>query len=281
MGLIGAAIGLVFVIGPALGGLLMPLGSTVPFWVAACAALLNALLVLILLPETRPRRANAVLVPGGTGALNMFISGWRNAARYPAVLRLVLINLLFIIAFSAMEGIFPLFAQHIFGWGAMQTGYIFTYVGIIVVIMQGGLVGRLVKRWGEHSLLIAGLALLVAGLILMAFSAQLSWLLITLAMLSIGDGAVTPTVSTLLSFTSPAEAQGETLGLSQGVGGLGRTIGPLAAGAAYTIGPGMPFIAGGILGAIALLIALPAFPIAHKEEQAPLEKETASAERQS
>ena len=244
MGLIGASIGSGFVIGPALGGILTPLGAAIPFWVAAGVAIANALLVLLFLPETR-KAQGGVSGRYGRGAL---FSGWRNALHHPAMLRLVIINLLFTIAFTAMEAMFPLFTQHTFGWGAVQNGYIFTYVGIVVVIMQGGLVGRLVKRWNERIILIAGLVTLACGLILLAFSIQLAWLLITLGLLSAGDGAVTPTISTLLSFSSPSDAQGETLGLAQGIAGLGRIVGPLAAGRVYDPGkPGTPFIAGGIL----------------------------------
>lgn len=180
----------------------------------------------------------------------------------PAIARLVLINLLFTVAFTAMEAIFPLFTQHTFGWTASQNGYIFTYVGVIVVIMQGGLVGQLVKRWGVQRVLIAGLVILAIGLISLAFSTQLGVLLITLGILSMGEGAVTPTVSTLLSFVSWSEAQGETLGFAQGVAGLGRIIGPLAAGSAFAIGlPGTPFVAGGLLVALAVLLALPTLPV--------------------
>jgi multidrug resistance protein len=261
MGLIGAAIGLGFVIGPAVGGVLAPAGQTLPFWVAAGVALTNALLVLFLLPETR-RRANGETEPRTTHfrgrGLSMLFSGWRNAARYPSVLGMVLVNLLYTIAFTGMEAIFALFTQHTFGWGASQNGYIFTYIGVIVVIMQGGLVGRLVKRWQESGVLLAGLVLMAVGLIALAFSTRFALLLVTLGILSVGDGAVTPTVSTLLSFASPVEVQGEMLGLSQGVGGLGRIIGPLIAGSLYTFGSTLPFVVGGILVVLAAVVALPA-----------------------
>src|SRR6266567_385505 len=117
MGLIGAAIGLGFVVGPALGGALAPLGTAVPFWVAMLVALANALLVLRFLPETRwmgTTRAPVSPAAHGTGA------------------------------FTAMETVFVLFTQHTFGWTAMQNGYIFTYIGVLIVLMQGGLVGLLV-----------------------------------------------------------------------------------------------------------------------------------------
>lgn len=261
MGLIGASIGLGFVIGPALGGVLVPLGPALPFWAATAVALLNALLVLFFLPETLNREARKTqAAPNRRGLLAGITGVWR----YPVVTRLIAINLIFTIAFTAMEAIFPLFTQHTFGWGAAQNGYVFTYVGFIIVIMQGGLVGQLVKRWQEQAIMLAGLVMLAAGLILLAFSAQLATLLTALGILSVGDGAVTPLVSTLLSFASPAEAQGETLGLAQGVAGLGRIVGPVAAGSAYAFGGlATPFIAGGILVLLAAMLAVPAMALNH------------------
>ncbi|TMC19423.1 MAG: TCR/Tet family MFS transporter [Chloroflexi bacterium] len=263
MGLIGAAIGLGFVIGPALGGLLSPLGATVPFWLASGIALLNTILVLLFLPETRQQH-QAAAHPKGLSAL---VSGWENLRHTPALLALIIVNLLYTIAFTAMETTFPLFTQHAFGWGASQNGYIFTYVGILVVIMQGGLVARLVKRWGEKSVLLIGLVLMAVGLSTLAFSTQLIWIFVTLGLLSIGDGAITPTVSTLLSFTGSAETQGKTLGLAQGIGSLGRIIGPYLAGSVYLLGgPTTPLLGGSILVALGAVQALPALSRMRKIE---------------
>ena len=258
MGVIGAAIGLGFVVGPALGGLLATLGAATPFWVAMAVALLNALLVWRFLPETRVARVAREAPPQRKGTLAF--PSWRQALSKPLVARLILINLLFTLAFTAMEAVFALFTQQTFGWNATQNGYVFAYIGVIIVVMQGGLVGRLVKRWGERPLLIGGLALLSVGLILLPFSASLGMLLATLGLLSVGEGAVTPTSSALLSLASPDGRQGETLGLSQGIGSLGRIIGPLAAGWLFlTVGAGAPFLAGGMLTMAALLVALPTF----------------------
>jgi MFS transporter, DHA1 family, tetracycline resistance protein len=272
MGLIGAAIGFGFVVGPALGGLLAPLGPTVPFWVAMIVALANALLVLRFLPETRHMRATqASPVPTDTSVsftthgMGVAFAGWMRVLRNPAVARLVVINLLFTVAFTAMEAVFPLFTQHSFGWKAIQNGYVFTYAGVVIVLMQGGLVGQLVKRWGERSLLITGFVMLAAGLVLLSWSTNLALLLVALGIVSISDGAVTPMVSALLSFASPSTMQGETLGLAQGVAGLGRVIGPLAAGSIFAIGgPGAPFFFGSALVVLAALIALPALPSMHE-----------------
>jgi multidrug resistance protein len=274
MGLIGAAIGLGFVIGPAAGGILAPAGQTLPFWIAAGVALVNALLVILFLPETHKQASSKTESQAthfrGRG-LGILFSGWRNAVRYPSVLGMVLVNLLYTIAFTGMEAIFALFTQHTFGWGASQNGYIFTYIGVIVVIMQGGLVGRLVKRWREPGVLLAGLVLMAVGLISLAFSTRFALLLVTLGILSVGDGAVTPTVSTLLSFASPVEVQGEMLGLSQGVGGLGRIVGPLIAGSLYTFSSALPFVVGGILVILAAVVALPALSAVRRHARLSLE----------
>ncbi len=273
MGLIGAAIGVGFVIGPALGGLLAPIGPALPFWVAMGFALANALLVVFFLPETRPIHAGTsgnTAVHNGPGLL---IAGWRTLRRSPAIQRLILINLLYMLAFTAMESVFALFGQHYFGWGEQQIGYVFTYVGIIVIIMQGGLVGQLARRLGEQRLLQLGLVLLAVGLIMLAFSTVAVLALLALGILSIGDGAVTPMTSTLLSFASPENAQGETLGLAQGIGGLGRIIGPLVAGSLYTLtNPSIPFLVGGMLSIGALLLAMSAFPIARPQRTVRVEE---------
>ncbi len=263
MGMIGASIGLGFVIGPALGGVLAPFGPRFIFLAAAVIAAINALLVLFFLPETHTQQQTS----GNRGRI-AFIA-WSNAWHFPIIGRLVGINLLFTIAFTGMEAMFPVFSQHNFGWGAMQTGYIFTYVGVIVVLMQGGLVRQLVKLWHEQRLLMIGLAMLSLGLFLLAFSTNVALLLVALGILSIGDGAVTPIISTLLSFASPEDRQGEIQGLAQGIGGLGRILGPVLASSLYTFsGPSSPFITGGILGVVALLVALPSMTITRKTSPA-------------
>jgi multidrug resistance protein len=270
MGLIGAAIGMGFVVGPAIGGVLAPLGPAVPFWAAMGVAIVNTLLVALFLPETRKRGVTAAEAHKGKG-FSVLLAGWQQALRHPVVTRLAIINLLFNVAFTAMEAIYPLFSQHVFGWTAMQNGYIFTYVGIVIVIMQGGLIGRLVKRFGERTLLIAGLIMLAIGLGLLPWSTQLGLMLVALGILSAGDGAVTPTISTLLSFASSVDTQGETLGFAQGLAGLGRIVGPLIAGSFYAFaGPGSPFLMGAGLIIVALLIALSTLPVNKRTEEQPV-----------
>jgi MFS transporter, DHA1 family, tetracycline resistance protein len=256
MGMLGAAIGLGFVVGPAMGGALALHGLTAPFWAAMAVALLNAVLVARFLRETRrwsaPTKTARVR---GVGAL---MGGWRHLGGDVVIARLIAVNLLFTLAFSAMEAVFPLLTLRRFGWGAVQVGYLFTYIGLVVVVMQGGLVGRLVERYGERRLLLGGLALLAFGLALLPVAGSLGVVMAARGLLALGEGAVTPTVTALLSLASPGERQGETLGLGQGVAGLGRILGPLLGGALFaTIGTGAPFAAGALLVLVALVLAVP------------------------
>ena len=264
MGAIGAAIGLGFVVGPAAGGALARISPTAPFWAAAAVALVNALLVFRFLPETHSPRVSEPVQRASRSAI--IADGWRQARELPVVAWLVTINLLFTVAFSGMEAIFALFTQSEYHWTVKQaslaTGYLFTYVGVIVVIMQGGLVGRLARRYGERRVLIGGLGLLALGLALLPFSAHLAVLLGALALLSIGDGAVSPSSSALLSFAAPKDAQGAVLGLLQAVGGLARVIGPLLAGGLFAaISPGAGFLAGALLCAAAGVVAARTLPV--------------------
>ncbi|GAC1663214.1 MAG: hypothetical protein PVS3B1_38880 [Ktedonobacteraceae bacterium] len=202
-----------------------------------------------------------------TRGIGIIFAGWHYIAVNRALGGLIAVNLLYTIAFTAMETIFPLFSQHVFRWGATQNAYIFTYVGIIVVVVQGGLIRQLVKRWPERVIMLVGLLILSTGLISLAFSSHMAPLLISLGLVSIGDGAVSPIISSLLSFVSPPEAQGETLGLAQSFASLGRIIGPLAAGLLDTFSsPGLPLISGGILVVLAVVVIIPILPAVRRPE---------------
>jgi len=254
MGTIGAAIGLGFVVGPAIGGILASHGTATPFWVAMGMALADMLLVLCLLPETRWQRSGT---PLSHTHRRFLFSGRGQGRRRQAVVSLALVNLLFTLAFTGMETVFPLLTQQNFGWHALQNGYVFTYVGILIVLMQGWLLRPLVKRFGEYPLMLVGLALSGLGLLLLIWSSNPALVLASVGLLGIGDGAVTPTGSAVLSLISAENEQGEMLGFAQGLGGLGRAAGPLLAGALFSLGSGMPFLAGGVFTLLAILVLLP------------------------
>jgi MFS transporter, DHA1 family, tetracycline resistance protein len=256
MGLIGAAFGLGFMIGPALGGLLAgndPLTADLetPAWVAAGLSALALLGVVLLLPESLPadRRDGAP----STGRLGVVV----NVLRRPVLSRLIVVNFLVILAFAGMQSVFAIWAMPQLGWGPGQVGYVFAYVGLVSAVLQGGLIGRLTRYFGEERLLLSGLGLIIAGFLIMPFAHHLPVLGGAVTGLALGTGLVQPAINSLISRRAGGEEQGEVMGVSQSAGSLSRVLGPLAAGYSFAVfGRNSPYFLTALLVAITLLLAL-------------------------
>jgi MFS family permease len=254
MGLIGAAFGLGFIIGPALGGVLA--GNDIatadletPGLIAAGLSAAAFLGVVLLLPESLPAAVRAR--PGRSR-----FAALCNAFRRPVLARLLAIFFLVILAFAAMESTFALWAMRQYGWGPAQIGYVFTYVGLLSAVMQGGLIGPLSRRFGEERLLLSGLALIALGLLVLPFSRTLPPLVVAVSALAIGMGAMQPSLNSLISRRAGAEEQGEVMGVAQSVASLSRVLGPIMAGALFeAFGRNSPFLWGAALVAAALLLS--------------------------
>ena len=225
MGLIGAAFGMGFVFGPAIGGILSRWGINVPFFFAGGLALANAVLLYFALPETvtadHPARVSAA---SGRSWTQLFA-----ALRQPALASVLTIYFLGIVAFSIMTASFSLFMMFRLGYDAFHNGWIFAFVGVISAIVQGGLIGRLVKKFGEPWLVIAGSVLFTASLVGVPFvkpSTGLITILIIGAATSIGQALSAPTLSSLASKNANAKDQGSVLGVMQSVASLARAVGP-------------------------------------------------------
>lgn len=238
MGLIGAAFGLGFVFGPAIGGILSRWGINVPFLFAAGLAFTNALLLYFLLPETvtaeHPARERAA-----AGRWTQLADALKQS-RLAFVLS---IYFLFVVAFSIMTTTFGLFTMYRFGYDAHETGWLFVFVGIIGAIIQGGLIGQLVKRFGEVSLVVTGALLFSASLFAIPLTGPQTGLLMLLLVggtFSIGNSLSMPALTSLASKSAGRGQQGIVLGVTQSVASLSRTVGPLIAAAlilsATTIG---------------------------------------------
>ena len=257
MGLIGAAFGLGFIIGPALGGLLAgnnPATADIetPAWVAAGLSFLALWGVILFLPESLP--ADLRGMHGGSRSRLKAI--WNVLGR-PVLSRLILIFFLVILAFAGMESTFALWAIEEFGWGPGQVGYVFAYVGVLSAILQGGLIGRLARRFGEERLLLCGLALIGTGLLAMLFAHSIPRLAFAVSALALGMGPTQPSLNSLISRRAGREEQGEVLGVSQSVGSLSRVLGPAAAGFLFAqFGRNAAFFWGGVLVFGALLLSL-------------------------
>ncbi len=249
MGIIGAAFGLGFVFGPALGGLLAPFGHGVPAFAAAGLALLNGAFAIAMLPESLPAERLGERVQRGLSPARL-----AQAATIAGMPPLMAIYFLTIFAFATMEATFPLLTLSLFQFSEVQNGWIFAYIGILIVILQGGLVGRLAKRFGEKKLVIAGALLLAVGLAGLPFSTSVPVLMIILVPLAAGNGLANPSLTALISLTASRDAQGQTLGVAQSLASLGRVLGPLWGGFAYqTLGPKPSYlVAGGIMLVMAL-----------------------------
>ncbi len=225
MGLIGAAFGLGFVFGPAIGGILSRWGVNVPFLFAAGLALANTVLLYFTLPETvTPDHPARVSAASGRSWKQVFA-----ALREPGLASVLTIYFLGIVAFSIMTASFSLFMMFRLGYDAFHSGWIFAYVGVISAIVQGGLIGRLVKRFGEPLLVLVGAVLFMASLVMAPFvkpAGGLITILIMGAATSIGQALSAPTLSSLASKSASAAEQGSVLGVMQSIASLARAVGP-------------------------------------------------------
>jgi DHA1 family tetracycline resistance protein-like MFS transporter len=225
MGLIGAAFGLGFVFGPAIGGILSRWGINVPFLFAGGLAFANAILLYFTLPETVTRDHPARVSAASGRAWKQVIE----ALRQPQLAFVLTIYFLSIVAFSIMTAVFSLFMLFRLGYDPWHSGWIFAFVGVISAIIQGGLIGRLVKRFGEPWLVIAGGLLFSVSLFASPFVAPAIGLLGILsvgALSSIGNALAAPSLSSLASKSASAAEQGSVLGVMQSVASLARAVGP-------------------------------------------------------
>lgn len=251
MGMMGSAIGLGFVVGPAIGGLLhaesMP---NLPFFVGAGLGACNWLMAFFWLPESR-RTVPTAGTPARSGSM---LRDVRAALLHSPLGLLVLINFSFYLVFSAMESTFALLAEATLGWGAQETGGLFTGIGAVIFVTQGLLVGRAVGHLGEHRTLMLGMFILATGLTITGNATMALHAWIGSAGIAMGNGLISPSVSALVSRASSAEAQGFGLGLASSAAALARILGPLGAGVAFELlGPGMPMrIGAGVLVCVSL-----------------------------
>ncbi|HET6976741.1 MAG TPA: MFS transporter [Pyrinomonadaceae bacterium] len=226
MGMIGAAFGLGFIFGPAIGGILSHWGIHVPFFFAAALSFGNALLLYFRLPET---------ISAGNPAKNSAARGRSlrdvvDSLKQPRLAFILSIYFLFIVAFSIMTSAFSFYTMFRFGYDAQHTGYLFAYVGVIAVIIQGGLIGKLVKRFGELPLVIVGALCFAISLFAVPFvgpaAGGLGALLIGGGVFSMGNSLATPALTSLASKSASPEKQGAILGVTQSAASLARTVGP-------------------------------------------------------
>ncbi len=227
LGLLGAAFGIGFTIGPGIGGIAVGNGAgeadyVLPALLAAGFA--GAALVITALFVREPERIRASAVP----RLRF------EALRDPDLGRLLLLYFLVALVFTALEGVFAVWAAEAFGLGARDVAWYLVFAGIITVIVQGGAVGRLAKRVGEAKLAVAAVLSLMGAAVALIFVGSPLQILLPMALLAIGMGFNNPSLQSLLSRAAPAHLKGGVLGTAQSAQSFARILGP--AWAAYVFG---------------------------------------------
>ncbi|MCW0046377.1 MFS transporter [Brevundimonas sp. BT-123] len=274
MGLIGAAFGLGFIVGPGLGGLLTQpqlgrLGYQLPIFLAAALAAVAAVGVVVFLRESRAKADPAVPRPA-------FLAGLKDARDNAVVSRVLVVTLIYMAGFSAMESVFGLWSESRYQWGAREVGLSFMIVGIVSTLNQGFFAGRLARRFGESRVLATGMLLFGTSLVLQVL-APVAWfpatrlelgaltipvvqgwiIPIVMAIGACGMSLAMPNISAMISRASPPDRQGAMLGLNMASSSVARIFGPMIAGALFSgLGHDWPFVIGALLTIPAALMAI-------------------------
>ncbi|WP_066633528.1 MFS transporter [Desulfolucanica intricata] len=240
MGILGAAMGLGMIVGPALGGWLGHNSFSLPFFVAGGLAVLTLPFAILFLPESLKEKGKNM--PGGKARITLEV------VKNPLFI-LFLLGFITNFTMSLFQGTFALFAADKVGFGPRELGIVFAVLGIVSVILQGGLVGRLVKRYGDVKLIKAGMLIASVGMLLIIPAPGIILLYITIAIFNIGVTLLGPSSSSLVTKNSSG-GQGAALGIMQSFNSLGRIFGPMVGGALYDIHMSVPYF----LGAVSMLL---------------------------
>lgn len=244
LGLIGAAFGLGFIIGPALGGLLSQWGFAVPALGAAALSLINFLLVVAWLPESLTAQARQDARERPPLTLRAMVE----ALRKPLVGPLLHTRFFFALAFSMFQTIFALYALRRFNLGARETGYILAYVGLLSVLVQGVAVGKLAQRFEERTLILASTALMALSLIGWALAPSVPVLLLILAPTALSGGVLNTVINSAISKTVAPIEVGGTLGIASALEALTRILSPAVGSLLLAnLGTWAPGVFGGVL----------------------------------
>ena len=252
LGLIGAAFGLGLISGPILGGLLSLYSLGAPAFAASTLALCNVALGFFVLPESLPlmRRSSTPILH-----LNP-VSQLSSVLRVGSIRALLLAVFLLNLSFAGLMTNFPLFSNARFGWDATANAFFFAFVGACAILTQSVLLGRLQPRFGEKRLLLGGLALMALNLGLMALVPLSPLLYPVVGILAVGTGLAIPSLTALISHRVSEREQGKVMGGQQAILSLTLILGPMISGLAFDyLGVPAPYWIGGLLAALALLVA--------------------------
>ncbi|MUK88452.1 MFS transporter [Ornithinibacillus sp. L9] len=242
MGIIGASVGLGFIFGPAIGGVFSETSLTMPFYIAGISSLLTFFLVVFLLQESLP---NSGIQSRKKAPIGKILSG--------PISMLFFLQLFISLSLSGLEATFAYFAADKAGLGTKELGYIFMIMGLAGAIVQGGLVGKMTKAFGEGFVIQIGIIISAVGFGLILFVDSFTTAAIFLTVFGVGNGVIRPSVSALLTKRSTV-GHGSITGLLSSFDSLGRIAGPPIGGWLFAIAIGLPYVAGIMLSFVALIV---------------------------
>ncbi|WP_163539946.1 MFS transporter [Gracilibacillus sp. YIM 98692] len=241
MGIIGASIGLGFIFGPAIGGVFSEQNLAIPFYLAGGSSILTLLLVFLFLKESLSishessmKQRQSIIQALGTPLAHLFVLQW-----------VVSVSL------AGLEATFAYFAFDKVGLGTVELGYIFMIMGLAGALVQGGLVGRMTKRFGEGQVIQIGLITSAIGFMMILFVNSFLTAALFLTIFGVGNGLIRPSVSSLLT-KKATTGYGQVTGMLSSFDSLGRIIGPPLGGVLYGLAIYLPFVSGIILSILAL-----------------------------
>lgn len=250
MGLVGAAFGLGFIAGPAIGGMLAgpdPLTAdfTSPALAAAGLSLLALLLALFKMKESlTPAHMEELKNKPKNGRIASFLE----TVNKPGVGLLIAISFMATFVFAGMETTFAMWSRRQFGWGPEQNGYLFAFIGIVAAILQGGVVGKLANRFGEANLIVQGAFALAIGMALIPFCTTVEALVGAMVIVAYGFSVINPSLNSLISLKTERTSQGAVMGSARSATTLARVVGPLWAGFIFaSMGKDWPYWAGTVV----------------------------------
>jgi MFS family permease len=236
--LIGIAFGLGFFVGPFLTGYLVAYGLSAPIYAASAMSAASIVCTLLLLPRTERPAASAPVADVGPGGQRLAIFEWKAYAPYftrPVLSGLLAQFFFYALCFSTFTSGFALFAERRFTWEGhpvtpREISYLLGYVGLLGIILQGFLIGRLVKRFGESALVSAGFISLIVGYVILGPCRDIPMLILVSTISSFGNGILRPTLSSLVSQNAGPGEQGVVLGLNQGLNSVAQILAPILGG---------------------------------------------------
>jgi DHA1 family multidrug resistance protein-like MFS transporter len=253
MGILGAAMGLGIVVGPGIGGWLGEIDLSIPFIVAGIAATIAGVLSIIILPESYPKekRERDTQLEDGTKRDNQFVIMWK-AINSPVGFLLILV---FIMSFGLanFQSIFGYYSMHRYNYNPSQVGLIILLVGVVGTVVQGLLVGRLTKRFGEEKVVTSSLLISAVGFVLMTLATNFTLVLLTTSIFFLGNSLLRPSLNSFISKLA-GNRQGLVMGLNNSFLSLGNVAGPILAGIFFEINIHIPYIFGAIIMLFGLIL---------------------------